>query len=568
MSDTICDSVLSDGYDLNQIILAGSNVSSQSRSEKQLQILFKQQIKLNMSPVDFPKLSNQKSFAQMLLQLQEQTKSNQHMFPEEFQNQFLIRSQVSTKPKILRASLKFLFFQEQEVIDCAQIQLTKNGIQSQNRKQQIMPQFQNFDVNNKNELELLKQQFISVKLPGTSRILQFFDPSFTKNVIVIHDFFQSPLDTINLMKALYQDQINVATICLWDLAEIAYSYISITDFVQDYLIFLVHILYNTGSYQIMCQGTAFTFAQHLNSYDKRCQRVICSNPIFNQFCLYNEQKQKQSYYKQQKLVDNADISIRSEEEFDSQTVSQVKSSYSCAKSSLKSTTREKYNQEHISPLTNFEDSEISESQVTPKKYSTKMYKLNSMINVNKTQNTGFSIIHNIKQQKAQIDKLLQNQLITMLHSLYDNNTIGLLMNQINSNLKCLIPTSFDDFAKTFKKNLMHSRKVNTFKQYLPSLLVCSQIRCIQPNDDYYDQQFFKVLAQLQHLLIQEVPIYREQNIVILLGDHSPLITSKQLRLANELSRRNSKVILRTLFGVGQEMFSTVTTLLLELIKQY
>lgn len=142
---------------------------------------------------------------------------------------------------------------------------------------------QRFQYSHQRPFEELAAAFAQKIDRGDTRCLQLLSFSYGRNVLLLHDFFQTALDLVKAGLQLHEYEINVLAPNVPDIVAAGAAQQIPPDqllyFAVDHLARLVRFVFNKARYCVIASGTSAPFALQLQKYDRLCNHTIICNPI-------------------------------------------------------------------------------------------------------------------------------------------------------------------------------------------------------------------------------------------------------------------------------------------------
>lgn len=82
----------------------------------------------------------------------------------------------------------------------------------------------------------------------------------------------------------------------------------------------------------------------------------------------------------------------------------------------------------------------------------------------------------------------------------------------------------------------------------------------------FNKAFFDAIKEILNNTDLCTPLYDQQNVYILVGSHSHLLSRSILKSINEINKKYKMVHCRTVVGVGHDLFSICPQIIARLLK--
>lgn len=446
----------------------------------------------------------------------------------------------------------------------------------------------------------LCSQFLTAREGGCVRSLVSCKPGYSLNVVLLHDFFQTPLQLIPVMNYLNdkQCQMNVVTPYIADITSLAAG-MQTDDMVRlmtEQLHSLILHTFRTQPFQIVSQGASALLALRLQKMDLNCQKIIVMNPIIT---LNIKKRVPPSMIQQSNLKKLKPISS------DIQTSSAISTSETNEHvdhvSDMKSSQRDSIEEIKIKPnylhLVFKEKSradpnarrtvkdttnDICLVQIQPVESDAQLLK-SLQLKRHQFEHSDQVIVQFNQIQPPTIEELFEQQYQNVEHGLflvndcikgvyYDLNVMETIIHVLKvKRIEDLVTKcKLEDYISIYSQYKFQQTRRAGFYKTLLSLYIFSPMDALISYNiykDVIDNYFFKMMEEMDYYIQpQSYDFDGPQNVIFLLGSNACMLSRQQLQDVLFVQEQFINIEARTVLGAGQDMFFAGVTLLERILQ--
>ena len=127
----------------------------------------------------------------------------------------------------------------------------------------------------------------------------------------------------------------------------------------------------------------------------------------------------------------------------------------------------------------------------------------------------------------------------------------------------------EDFQNLSSAPLVTKSTFDTFMKLCCSLFLFAPLHPLLAYYKYkkvFNKAFFDAIKEILNNIDLCTPLYDQQNVCILVGSHSHLLSRSILKSINEINNKYKMVHCRTVVGVGHDLFSICPQIVARLLK--